>query len=49
MDAYYLITFETFRLKGLQTMQVEADNILSAISQVYELRGYVLIKSIELK
>lgn len=49
MGAYYYITFETYRLKGLQTANIEADNILAAISSVYELNGYVLIKSITLK
>ena len=48
MNAYYYFTFETYRLKGTQTKSIEADNILSAISQLYESHGYVLIKKIEL-
>lgn len=49
MKTYYYITFESYRLKGLQTENIEADNILSAISSLYERHGYVLIKSITLK
>lgn len=51
MENYYLIIYSDYRTNGgkLQRLEIEASNILAAISAVYELKGYVLIKSIELK
>lgn len=49
METYYEVSFIDKKSFKLKRIEVEASNILAAISLVYELNGYVLIKKIELK